>query len=159
MNGLAVNALERDPRGRGVFLTLLLFGTFGLVVWTIYLGWVLPRTYVAGNWRLAWVGLDSAQVVVLLFTTWAAYRRRVIIIFFATASASMFLIDAWFDITTARTGELQNSLLAALVVEIPAAMVLLIVSSVVVRRVLRAWQASTNDAGAPSAWRVQIPRH
>ena len=132
-------------------------GTFGLVIWTVYLGWDLPRVYVAAHWKLAWVGLDTAQVIVLLATTWAAYKRRLVIIFFATAAATMFIIDAWFDVTTARSGALHDSVLVALCVEIPAAIVLLWVSWIATRRATDSWLRALYGEDAPSAWHIEIP--
>jgi aryl carrier-like protein len=134
----------------------LVVGTAFLVVWTVYLGWELPRVYVAAHWKLAWVGLDSAQVIVLLLTTWAAFRRRLVVILFANAAATMFIIDAWFDVTTARSRSLHDSIISAVGVELPAAFVLIWVSWTVLRRAVGAWAA--HHEGDHSIWHVQIPR-
>jgi hypothetical protein len=91
----------------------------------MYLGWKLPPHYVAGHWALAWVGLDVAEVSMLLGAAWAAWRQRAVLIVFSIAAATMFLLDAWFDVTTAgRGGELQSVTLAVFV-EVPSALVLL----------------------------------
>lgn len=79
--------------------------------WTIYLGTRLPRTYVADHWDLAWVGLDTGEIWMLIGSAWAAWavwkRRAVLIAFafaFTVASATRLLLDAWLDLTTARHG-------------------------------------------------------
>lgn len=109
----------RDP-----LLTLL--GTAAVVetAWTIYIGWRLPHHYVANHWDLAWVGLDVAQIVMLLLAAWAAWRGRALLVLFATAAGTLLLVDAWFDVTTARTGGFVQSLIFALAIEIPSALFL-----------------------------------
>jgi len=57
-------------------------------------------------------------------TAWAAWRRRAILSLFATAAGTLLLVDAWFDVTTARRGDLLQSVLFALVLEVPWATVL-----------------------------------
>ena len=103
----------------------LLTGAASLeILWTIYIGIELPRHYVANHWNVAWVGLDVAQVIMIFATAWAAWRRRAILSLFATAAGTLLLVDAWFDVTTARRGDLLQSVLFALVLEVPWATVL-----------------------------------
>lgn len=111
----------------------------GLMLWTIYLGLVLPKVYVSQHWRVAWVGLDTFELISLGLTTWAAYRRRILVIAFATMTSTAFLLDAWFDVTTARSGDFRQSLLTAVLVEIPASIVLFGVAVVALRRLVRRW--------------------
>jgi len=127
-----------------------------LATWTIYLAWRLPRVYVAEHWVIAWVGLDVAQVTALLLTAWAAHRRRIVFVVFADVAATLFLVDAWFDCTTARSGDLRQSLFLALVVEIPAALVLYRVAWVAVRRSVTMWGVDDN-APSPNVWTLEIP--
>ncbi|HEY5093327.1 MAG TPA: hypothetical protein VII60_08680 [Acidimicrobiales bacterium] len=117
--------------------------------WTIYLGLRLPRHYVANHWDVAWVGLDAAQVVFLLLSAWAAWRRRAILIQFANACATLLLVDAWFDVTTSRYSNLQQSMLA-LAVELPSAFVLLWISQRVAKRLINTWLADTDMALQPA---------
>ncbi|MGD0053975.1 MAG: hypothetical protein ABSC34_00870 [Acidimicrobiales bacterium] len=111
--------LPRDP-----LLTLLTSAALAEIAWTIYLGWRLPRHYVANHWDLAWVGLDVAQILMLLLAAWAAWRGRALLILFASSAGTLLLLDAWFDVTTARHGDLLQSVLLALVVEVPSAIAL-----------------------------------
>ena len=94
------------------------------ILWTIYLGLQLPRRYVAHHWDLAWVGIDVAQVVMLLLSAWALWKHRAVLTFFASTAATLLVVDAWFDVTTAQRGDFFQSSLSALVVELPSAIVL-----------------------------------
>ena len=140
---------------RNVFMSTLCLGAVLETLWTIYLGLRLPRHYVANHWDLTWVGLDAAQVTFLLLSAWAAWRRRAILIQFANACATLLLVDAWFDVTTSRYSDLHQSMLA-LAVELPSAVVLLLVSRRVAKRLLSTWLADTDMALLP-AWQVRIP--
>lgn len=111
--------LPRDP-----LLTVLATAALLETAWTIYIAWRLPRHYVANHWDLAWVGLDVAQITMLLLAAWAAWRGRALLILFATAAGTLLLVDAWFDVTTARNGGFAQSVLFALLIEIPAAVAL-----------------------------------
>ncbi len=110
---------------RDRLLALLLLGAVLEIVWAVYLGWKLPRHYVAAHWALAWVGLDVAEVVMLLGAAWAAWRQRAVLIVFSIAAATMFLLDAWFDVTTANHGDELQSVALAVFIEVPSAAVLL----------------------------------
>jgi hypothetical protein len=112
---------------RSGLLTLLMASALIEAAWTVYLGWRLPRHYVADDWRTAWVGIDAAQVMMLLGAAWAAWRRRALLIVFTTAAGTLLLVDAWFDVMTARGGDFDQSL-AFLFLEIPWALVLFWVS-------------------------------
>jgi hypothetical protein len=111
-------------RPRDPLLTVLASAALLETAWTIYLGWRLPRHYVANHWDLAWVGLDVAQIAMLLLAAWAAWRGRALLILFASAAGTLLLVDAWFDVTTARHGGFMQSLIFALAIEIPSAIAL-----------------------------------
>lgn len=119
-------------------LTLLVVGALVETAWTVYLAWRLPRHYTANHWDLAWVGLDSAQVLMLLLSAWAAWRRRAILILFSCASGSLLLVDAWFDVTTTRYDEIAQSILS-LVIEVPSAFVLFWIAGRMVKRLGATW--------------------
>jgi hypothetical protein len=110
---------------RWSLLRFLILGALAETLWTIYVGYELPRHYVANHWDVAWVGLDTAQVLMLGASAWAAWRRSRLLTIFATSSSTLLLLDAWFDVTTARRGDIFQSLLLAGFVEVPSALVLL----------------------------------
>ncbi len=112
----------RDLRGR-VILALAI-GAVAEVAWTIVLGLRLPTRYEAHRWTLAWVGLDVIEISMLLATAYFAWRRRPgLLALAASATGALYVIDAWFDVTTASPGDLASSA-ALLVVELPIAFAL-----------------------------------
>jgi len=121
---------------RWSLLRLLTLGALSEMAWTIYVGFTLPRHYVANHWDVAWVGLDVAQVLLLSASAWAAWRRNTLIVMFATASATLLLLDAWFDVTTARRGDVAQGIMMAGVVEVPSALVLFWVAYIGLRHIV-----------------------
>lgn len=138
---------------RSGLLTLLVVAALLEAAWTVYLGWRLPRHYVAEDWGVAWVGLDTAQVAMLLCAAWAAWRRRALLVVFTTAAGTLLLVDAWFDVLTARSGDFGQSLSFAIFLEIPWAILLYWVTY----RTMR--QFTTEDYGGVPVRRLLIPRH
>ena len=105
-----------------------------LAVWIGVLEVKLPRHYRAGGWRAAWVGFDVGLLMVFAATAWAAWRRRQILIVCLMVLATLLCCDAWFDTTLDwGTRGFTLSLLSALLVELPLAVVALIGA----RRLLR----------------------
>ncbi|MBW4078605.1 MAG: hypothetical protein HIU84_08900 [Acidobacteria bacterium] len=147
MNGPSHLRLQRSG-----LLTLLIASALIEAAWTVYLGWQLPRHYVADDWRLAWVGIDAAQVLMLLCAAWAAWRRRAILIVFTVASGTLLLVDAWFDVMTARGGDFDQSL-AFLFLEIPWALVMFWVSY----RVM--YQFANVHFNGVAVRKIMIPHH
>ena len=113
---------RRPQFTRDVLIVTLIAGAILEIAWTVFLGWRLPRHYEANHWDLAWVGLDSAQVAMLLCSAWAAWKRRAVLIMFASAAGTLLLVDAWFDTVTARYKDLEISGLF-LILEIPWAVI------------------------------------
>lgn len=144
---------RRAQFSRELVLTALTAGALLETAWTIYLGWRLPRHYTANHWDLAWVGLDIAQVLMLLLAAWAAWRRRAVLILFSCATGSLLLVDAWFDVTTARYDEIAQSIFS-LAVEVPSAVLLFWIAHHVVRRL---GSAITNGGDPISVRRLPIP--
>lgn len=101
---------------------------FALVFWTLFLGWHLPAHYLAQHWDAVWVGFDIVQAMVLGLTAWLALRRRPLVILTATASATMLFADAWFDVMTARSGDLTTSIVVGVLIEIPGGLTLLVMA-------------------------------
>lgn len=134
---------------RDRLVAVLLVGAVLEIVWAVYLGWKLPRHYVADNWDLAWVGLDVAEIAMLFGAAWAAWRQRAVLIVFLIAAATMFLLDAWFDITTANHGDELQSVVLAVCVEVPSAIVLLWVARRAVIRLFAVHVPSGSLAETP----------
>jgi hypothetical protein len=96
----------------------------GLVLWTIWIAYDLPRRHVARHWDVAWAGFDVMMAALLLVTAYGAARRAVWLQSAAAASATMLVCDAWFDIVTSGRGaDLAMSLASGFVIELPLAAV------------------------------------
>jgi hypothetical protein len=125
-----------------------------LVPWVFYLALSLPAEHRIRNWDVLWVGFDVVEMTLLALTFWLSYRRRLMALLAGFATGVVLLCDAWFDILTSAPGDLWQAILAAVLIEVPLAL-LLISGAVRAVRVVPAlfWFA---DPGA-SAWSVRLP--
>ena len=113
------------PHARLWVVRFLAACCLGLVPWTIGLALSLPRSYLIGNWPLAWVGFDVILLACLGTSAVALWRRRLLAIPASLITAALLLCDAWFDIVTAHGGRcLLLSVATALLAEIPIAVLL-----------------------------------
>lgn len=141
-----------------LLLVLIIAGCILLAAWIGYLAVSLPAFYHTKSWRGAWVGFDIAELVVFAITGWAAWRRRQILIICLIVLATLLLCDAWFDVVlNNRTAGFLSSLLSALLVELPVALLALFVA----RRLLRltVGQVIKYEGGSgpvPSLWKVPL---
>jgi hypothetical protein len=87
------------------------------VPWIVYLACSLPRRAVVYD-RAAWVGFDIGLVVMLSATALLAWWGRPKVALTATATATMLIVDAWFDTLTSRRGPELNLAIALSVVEL-----------------------------------------
>ena len=105
---------------------LLIFATLALVAWIVYLVLDLPVSYRARNWDIAWIGFDFGMLVSLGATAWSFWNRRQLAVPAAIISATMLVIDAWFDVVTSHVGfDRDAALLSACVIELPLAIYLI----------------------------------
>jgi hypothetical protein len=94
-----------------------------LVPWIVYLALARPVEFGDGHYRVAWVGLDAMEAIALAVTARLAFRRSTWVDIAATATATLLIVDAWFDIMTATPGwQLTQSIAAAALLEIPLAL-------------------------------------
>jgi hypothetical protein len=123
-----------------------------MIVWIVVLLLTLPTRYVAGQWRVAWVGYDVALLVLLAVMAWAAWRRRHIVIPIMIVTATLLLCDAWFDVTLSWGGrEGWASVLTALACEVPLGVLLLIRARTVIVRMAGIAAARMGMVSVPSA--------
>jgi len=100
-----------------------------LVPWSVALTAELPAHHVARHWDVAWAGFDAGLAIALLATVVAAVRGSHWLSGLATAAAAMLLCDAWFDVVTSASRlDLWLALASAVVVELPLAVVCVVVS-------------------------------
>jgi hypothetical protein len=108
---------------------LLALCCIGLVPWTIGLALTLPRSYLVGNWPLAWTGFDVILLGCLATTAWALWKQRQVAVPASMITSVLLLCDAWFDILTAHGGHcLAVSIASAAFAELPIAMLLGLIS-------------------------------
>ena len=106
-----------------------------LVPWVVQLLFSLPSTQRAAHWDIAWAGFDVVLALLLLSVAIAAFRRSPWLEGAATAAAALLFVDAWFDVLTSSTRtELLVSAAEAIFVELPLALLCLLLARAAERR-------------------------
>jgi hypothetical protein len=137
----ALVSLERDDTPApgsswkwDAVLVVIVGACIVLAAWIGVLAVTLPKFYHTGSWRGAWVGFDVALLGAFAVTGWTAWRRRQLLIICLVVLATLLLCDAWFDVVLdVRTAGFVASLLSALLVELPLALLAIAMA----RRLLR----------------------
>ncbi len=112
-------SLRPIPRWVGA---AFIFGGALMFPWIVYLALTLPVSYSAAHYSLAWVGFDIFVIALLLWTGLAAWRGNPRVATYAAMTATVLLVDAWFDITlSSDQGDLIQAVLLAILVEVPVA--------------------------------------
>lgn len=159
-------SLRLTPAPRWVAPVFAVLGA-ATVPWTVYLAVTLPRESNTNHYRLAWVGYDGLLIIVLLATAYLAWRGNRRVELLATITATMLLVDAWFDITTSNQDGRLVAILSALFIEIPLAAICgwiaVHVDQVVERRLRRLTRraeglSATADAQAAALARIRAAR-
>jgi hypothetical protein len=163
MHALAVLDMPRlsspgSTRRRKLFLLgtivccVLLAAQIGVLAVT------LPRYYRTGDWHGAWVGFDLALLATFAATAWAAWRGRQVLIMCLLVLATLLLCDAWFDVTLdVRTNGFMVSLLSALLIEIPLAVIAIIGARRLLRLTIARIRSREGLTGpVPSLWRIPL---
>jgi hypothetical protein len=110
-------------------------GALLLVPWVVLLVVALPSAHRAAHWDIAWAGFDVALALLLLAVALAAWRRSPWLEGAATATATLLFVDAWFDVLTSSTrAEFVVSIVEAAFVELPLAVLCLLLARDVERR-------------------------
>lgn len=95
-----------------------------LIPWTILLAYLLPHRYISHNWDIAWAGFDIFMAILFALTAYFAVKRSRYSSISATMLGTVLLIDAWFDVLTAKPGIAENrSILEAVIIELPLALI------------------------------------
>jgi hypothetical protein len=163
MRALAVIDMPRlsspgSTQRRKLFLLGTIVCCVALAVWIGVLAVTLPRYYRAGGWRGAWVGFDVAELAAFAATAWAAWRGRQALIMCLTVLATLLLCDAWFDVTlNLRTSGFLVSLLSALVIEIPLAVIAILGARRLLRLTIARIRGREGLVGpVPSLWKIPL---
>jgi hypothetical protein len=112
--------LVHMPRWLGF---LAVSSIIGMTPWVVYLGFTLPTKVASHHYDVAWLGFDSALLLVLGLLGYNVLRRRPASGALAAVAAAMLVIDAWFDVTTSSGPDFALALLLACVGEIPLAII------------------------------------
>jgi hypothetical protein len=108
---------------------ILLAIAAGLTVWVFELGAVLQGQAQVRNWSSVWVGLDLMEIAGLVLTALLLRRRSAYLSAAAAVTATLFGLDAWFDVLTAAAGPAwYESLADAFFAEIPMTLLLAVIA-------------------------------
>jgi hypothetical protein len=130
-----------------------------LLPWIVYLAATLPRRQYDRHYRAAWVGFDLLLVFAITRTAYMAFRVDQRVQFPAIATATLLVVDAWFDMTTsANRSQFVEAFVLAAVVEIPAAVFSIYVARQVNRRILEAARAAGSGPAANEGGRYRRRR-
>ena len=144
----------RAQRARELWVGALALGAGALALWIVFLVLTLPREYKARNWDLTWTGFDLLLLGMVVATAMLAYRRRQMVCLTGFATAMLLVCDAWFDVVTAHDGDRVWSILSAVLVELPTAAALVLVSFRVLRlAAIRHWAIPSSG----HVWDIKIP--
>ena len=93
----------------------------GLLPWIAYIAISLPARQLSPNYDVAWAGFDLLLFGGLASTAYFAFRRSRYLSSAATATATILIVDAWFDVMTSPAHELPQALVLCIVAELPLA--------------------------------------
>jgi hypothetical protein len=119
---LAEVSPERRRRARRLAWAYTAAGVF-MLPWIVYLAVTLPKRDLDLHYRAAWVGFDCLLAFTIIRTAYMAFRVDQRVQFAATATATLLIVDAWFDITTSGSrSQFIEALILAAFIEIPSAL-------------------------------------
>jgi hypothetical protein len=101
------------------------FVLFALIMlpWIVYLAYTLPSRQVSPDNDIAWAGFDVILLVGLASTGYFAFRRSRYLATASIATATLLVVDAWFDVMTSPGGQRVVPVALAVLVELPLAAV------------------------------------
>ena len=100
----------------------MLAAGLGMIPWLFILASTLPSAAIAAHWSSAWLGLDGLEAAGLLTTGLALIRGYDWVCLPAAVTATLLVIDAWFDVTTSAPGSAATEAIAmAIFPELPMA--------------------------------------
>lgn len=91
-------------------LWVVAYGIMGVVLipWIFDLAQNLPSKHEASHWDALWVGFDAMMVAMIALTIYFAMRKQLWVVITTSALATLFVVDAWFDILTSKPGHEQR---------------------------------------------------
>ena len=100
-----------------------IFCSVVLIPWTVYLGFSLPTRQVSRHYDAAWVGFDVFELIALGATGYFALRRSRYLALASACAATLLVCDAWFDLLTSPRHQMIQSVVLAVLIELPLAAV------------------------------------
>jgi hypothetical protein len=94
-----------------------------MLPWIVYLAYTLPSRQVSPDNDIAWAGFDVMLLAGLASTGYFALRRSRYLATASIATATLLVVDAWFDIMTSPGGQRVVAVALAVLVELPLAAV------------------------------------
>jgi hypothetical protein len=92
-----------------------------LIPWIVYLGFSLPDRELSHHYDAAWVGFDVFELIALAATGFFALRRSRYLALASACAATLLVVDAWFDVLTSPRHQMLESIVLAVVIELPLA--------------------------------------
>jgi hypothetical protein len=101
------------------------FALFSLILlpWIVYLAYSLPSHRLSADFDVAWAGFDAMLLAALAGTGYFALRRSRYLAAAAAATATLLVVDAWFDVMTTLPSQRLEPVALAVLVELPLASV------------------------------------
>ena len=118
-------------------LVLYAIIAIGLIPWIFNLAANLPTRHLVHHWDAVWVGFDVIMFLTLGLTIVLAFKKLVWVAMSATALATLFIVDAWFDVLTSRPGKDQKEAIIFGILE-------LLLAGLTLRFVRQVVRSSTN---------------
>ena len=115
-----MDALDESEVSRWV-APAFIFCSVVLIPWIVYLGFSLPARQVSRHYGVAWVGFDVFELIALSATGYLALRRSRFLALASASAATLLVCDAWFDILTSPRRQVLESVVLAVVIELPLA--------------------------------------
>lgn len=141
-SGCRARVAARTPAGTVWAARVMVVTGVLLVPWLVVLALTLP------SMAIAWVGMDAMEAAGLVTTGLLVLRRHPLRTAAAAVTATLLLVDAWFDITTSSGVDLVFALVLAAVAELPLAA---LCAAVAVRAAREQAQAPQGPVGPASS--------
>ena len=116
-----------------------------LIPWTVLLIFSPQQVDVGKHWHLVWGGFDCFLLLGFVQTAARIARRSPSGAITAAATGAMLLVDAWFDIWTARSQmDTLTAVVMAVLAEVPCALICFFAARRIIRQLERAALASVD---------------
>ncbi len=133
---------------------LYALGAASLVPWVTWLALSLPKRSFDHHYKAAWVGFDLLLILAMGRTAYLGFREDARMEIPATATATLLIVDAWFDVMTSASREAAAvAIFFAVVAELPIAFFSLYVAF---RANARLAQRAGLPSHLPGSWLRQL---